>query len=72
MDEKTFKREQIRRDLQEALNELDKASISEPDSKEQLDADTIWVLKVTMLSLTAKSLIKEFLPMPKGVKDELS
>lgn len=72
MEDKTFKREQIRRDLQEALNSLDEAITAEDGSKDQFDSDTMWVLKVTMLSLGAKGLIKTFLPIPDGgLKDEL-
>lgn len=58
MDDKTFKREQVRRDLQETINSLDKAIAYEGDDQE--GKDLAWVLKLFPYSLEMAELIELF------------
>lgn len=60
MDDKVFKREQVRRNVQEMLNSLDESLAFEEGSKEQNNADLTWVLKLFALSLECNQIVKTF------------
>lgn len=60
MEDKIFKREQVRRNLQEVLNDLDKAIAFEGSERDQEAKDLSWVLKIFPYSLEMKELIETF------------
>lgn len=61
MDDKTFKREKVRRDLQEILNSID-ASMASEDEKDQKEKDITWLLKLMAVNFEMATLVEDFLP----------
>lgn len=61
MEDKVFKREQVRRNLQEVLNDLDKAIAFEGSEDDQEGKDLSWVLKLFPYSLEMKELVETFM-----------
>lgn len=66
MSDKSFKREQLRRDLQEVINTIDEAIACEEDSDEQASKDLIWCIKLLPITLDLAPTIE----LLSGIKKE--